>query len=90
MNELEECRQRKGRKNYTILRNDLKKKGQKEYFESTCDEIVAYQRTVSYDLMYMKKKKVAGKKIRGFKTLALKTQENIIIDQRQVLKILEN
>jgi hypothetical protein len=48
-----------GRKNYRRLRNELKRatdNAKKEYLESICDEIIQYQRTGHYDLMYMKTK----------------------------------
>jgi len=45
----------KGRKNYRKLRNELKKShinAKKEYLENICNEIMEYQRTGRYDLMY--------------------------------------
>jgi hypothetical protein len=45
------------RKNYGRLRNELKRatdNAKKGYLESTCDEIIEFQRRGHYDLMYMK------------------------------------
>jgi hypothetical protein len=50
-----------GRKNYRRLRNKLKRatdNAKKEYLESICDEIMEFQRTGRYDLMYMKTKEI--------------------------------
>jgi len=44
-----------GRKNYRRLRNELKRatdNAKKEYLENICNEIIEFQRTVRYDLMY--------------------------------------
>ena len=48
-----------GRKNYWRLRNELKRAtdiAKKEYLENICKEIMEFQRTGPYDLMYMKTK----------------------------------
>jgi type I site-specific restriction endonuclease len=48
-----------GKKNYRRLRNKLKRATDsaiKEYLENICNEIMEFQRTGRYDLMYMKKK----------------------------------
>jgi hypothetical protein len=69
-----------GRKNYRRLRNELKRamdNAKKEYLESICGEIIEFQRTGCYDLMYMKTKNYVGKKTMGFKTLASKTLKGI-------------
>ena len=45
------------RKNYRRLKKKLKRamdKANKEYLENICKEIVEFQRTGRYDLMYMK------------------------------------
>jgi len=50
-----------GRRNYRRLRNELKRateKAKKEYLEKTCKEIMEFQRTSRYDLMYMKTKEL--------------------------------
>ena len=46
-------------KNYRKLRNELKRatdNAKKEYLENICNEIMEFQRTGRYDLMYMKTK----------------------------------
>jgi hypothetical protein len=48
-----------GRKNYRRLGNELKKatdNAKKEYLENICNEIMEFQRTGRYNLMYMKTK----------------------------------
>ena len=48
-----------GRRNYMRLRNELKRATEtvkEEYLENICNEIIEFQRTGRYDLMYMKKK----------------------------------
>jgi hypothetical protein len=50
-----------GRKNYRRLRNELRRvtdNANKEYLESICEEIIEFQRTGRYDLMYMKTKEL--------------------------------
>jgi len=57
-----------GRKNYRRLRNELKRNtdnAKKEYLENTCNEIMEFQRTGSYDFMYMKTKELASKIPKG-------------------------
>ena len=49
-----------GQRNYRRLRNELKRAtetAKKEYLENICNEIIGFQRTGRYDLMYMKTKK---------------------------------
>ena len=48
-----------GRKNYRRLRNELKRatdNAKKEYLENICNEIMEFQRTGRYDLMYVETK----------------------------------
>ena len=48
-----------GRKNYRMLRNELKRgkdNAKKEYLENICNEIMEFQRTGHYDFMYVKTK----------------------------------
>jgi type I site-specific restriction endonuclease len=57
-----------GRKNYRRLRNELKiatDKAKKEYVDSIRDEIIEFQRTGGYDLIYMKKKELGWKENHG-------------------------
>jgi hypothetical protein len=45
-----------GKKNYRKLRNELKRatdSAKKEYLENICNEIMEFQRTGRYDLMYV-------------------------------------
>jgi hypothetical protein len=83
-----------GRKNYRRLRNELKRatdNDKKEYLESICDEIIEFQRTGHYDLMYMKTKELGWKENRGIQNLGIEDSlGNMIIDQRRVLQIWEN
>jgi hypothetical protein len=82
-----------GRKKYGRLRNELKRatNAKKEYLESTCDEIIGFQRTGRYDLMYMKTKKLDWKENHGIQNIGIEnSQGNIITDLRRVLQIWEN
>jgi hypothetical protein len=57
-----------GRRNYRRLRNELKRatdKVKKEYLENICNEITEFQRTGSYDLMYMKTKELGWRETLG-------------------------
>jgi type I site-specific restriction endonuclease len=50
-----------GRKKYRRLRNELKRatdNAKKEYLEKMCNEIMGFQRTGRYDLMYLKTKEL--------------------------------
>ena len=50
-----------GRKNYRRLRKKMKRatdNARKEYLENLCKEIMEFQRTGRYDLMYMKTKEL--------------------------------
>jgi hypothetical protein len=63
----------------------------KEYLESICDEIIEFQRTGRYDLMYMKTKELGWKENHGIQNVGIAySQGNTIIDQRRVLQIWEN
>jgi hypothetical protein len=83
-----------GRKNYRRLRNKLKKSqdnAKKEYLENICKEIMKFQRTERYDLMYIQTKELAWKETQGIQNIGIEScQRNRIIEQRQVLKIWEN
>ena len=53
-----------GRKNYRILRNELKRaahKAKKEYLEIVCDDIMEFQTAGRYDLTYMERKELGWK-----------------------------
>jgi len=83
-----------GRMNYGRLRNELKRateKARKEYLENTCNEITEFRRKGRCDLMYMKTKELGCKETQGIQNIGIEdSQGNRIVDQRQVLKILEN
>jgi hypothetical protein len=83
-----------GRKNYRRLRNELKRatdNAKKEYLESICDEIIEFQRTGRYEVMYMKRKELSWIENHGIQNIAIEeSQGNIKIDQRGVLQIWEN
>jgi len=68
------------RKNYRRLRNELKRatdNAKKEYLEKICNEIMEFQRTGSYDLMYMKTKELGWKETQRSKIMAMKTPKGI-------------
>ena len=83
-----------GRKNYRRLRNELKRttdNAKKEYLENVCNEIMEFQRTGRYDLMYTKTKELGWKETREIQNIGIEdSQGNRIVDQSQVLKIKEN
>ena len=83
-----------GRRNYRRLRNELKRAtetAKKEYLENICNEIIKFQRTGRYDLMYMKTKELGWNETQGIQIIGIAdSQGNRIVDQRQVLKIWEN
>jgi hypothetical protein len=83
-----------GRKNYRSLRNELKRatdNAKKEYLENICNEIMEFQRTKRYDLMYIKSKELGWKETQGIQNIGIEdSQGNKIIEQSQVLKIWEN
>jgi hypothetical protein len=63
----------------------------KEYLKSICEEIIEYQRTGRYDLMYMKTKELGWKENHWIQNIGIEeSQGNIITDQRRVLQIREN
>jgi hypothetical protein len=80
-----------GRKNYRRLRNELKRatdNAKKDYLENICNEIMEFQRTGGYDLMYMKTKELGCKETQGIQNIGIEdSQRNRIIEQNQVLKI---
>jgi hypothetical protein len=83
-----------GRKNYKRLRKELKRatdNAKKEYLGRICDEIIEFQRTGRYDLMYTKTKELRWKENHGIQTIGIEdSQGNIIIVQRRLLQIWEN
>jgi hypothetical protein len=78
---------KEGRNNYRRLRNKLKRatdNAKKEYLESICEEVKEFQRTGSYDLMYMKTKELGWKENHGIQDTGIEnSQGNIIIDKRK-------
>ncbi|PNF14567.1 hypothetical protein B7P43_G14130 [Cryptotermes secundus] len=83
-----------GRRKYRRLRNELKRatdRTKKEYLEKICNEIIEFQRTGRYDLIYMKTKELGWKENHGIQNIDIEdSQGNRIVGQRQVLKIWEN
>jgi len=83
-----------GRKDYRRLRNELKSatdNAKKEYLKNICKEIMEFQRTGRYDLMYMKTKELGWKENQGIQNTGIEdSQGNRIVEQSQVLKIWEN
>jgi hypothetical protein len=82
------------RKKYRRLRNKLKRatdNAKKEYLEKTCNEIMGFQRTGRYDMMYLKTKELGWKESQGIQNICNEdSQGNRIVEQNQVLKIWEN
>jgi hypothetical protein len=76
------------------MRNELKRatdNAKKEYLENICKEIMEYQRTGYYDLMYMKTKELGWKDTQGIQNIGIEnSQGNRLVDQNQVLIIWEN
>jgi len=63
----------------------------KEYLENICNEIIGFQRTGHYNLMYMKTKELGWNETQGIQSIGIEDyQMNRTVDQRQVLKIWEN
>jgi hypothetical protein len=67
----------------------------KEYLESMCDEIIEFQGTGRYYIMFMKIKELGWKENHGIQNIGIEDSQGnivkiIVIDQRQVLQILEN
>jgi len=82
-----------GKKNYRRLRNELKRatdNAKKEHLENICKEIVEFQRTGRYDLMYMKTKELGWQETQGIQNIGIEdSRGNRIIELSQVLKIWE-
>jgi hypothetical protein len=83
-----------GRKIYRRMRNKLKRaadNAKKEYLENICNEIMKFQRTGRYDLMYMKTKELGWKETQEIQNIGVEDSKgNRVVDQSQVLKIWEN
>jgi hypothetical protein len=79
------------RKNYRRLRNELERatdNAKKEYLKNICDEIMEFQRTERYDLLYMKTKVLGWKETQGIQNIGTEdSQRNRIVQQSQVLKM---
>jgi len=82
------------RKNYRRLRNESKRgtdNAKNEYLENICNEIMEFQRTGRYGLMYMKTKGLGCKETQGIQNIGMEdSQGNRVVEQRQVLKIWKN
>jgi len=71
---------KEGRKNYRRLRNQLKRttlNAKKECLENMCNEIMEFQRTGRYDLVYMKTKELGWKETQGIQILVSKTLKEV-------------
>jgi hypothetical protein len=72
-------------------RNKLKRatdNAKKEYLESICDEIIEFQRTGRYHLMYMKTKELGWKENHGIQNIGIEDcRGNIIIDQTSIANL---
>ena len=69
-----------GRRIYRRLRNELKRAtetARKGYLENICNEIIEFQRTRRYDLMYMKTKELGWNETQGIQSIASKTPRGI-------------
>ena len=63
----------------------------KESLENICNEIIEFQRTGRYYLMYMKTKELGWNETQGVQSIGIEdSQGNRRVDQRQVLKIWKN
>jgi hypothetical protein len=59
----------------------------KEYLENICNEIMEFQRTWRYDLMYMKTKELGWKETQGIQNIGMEdSQGNRIVEQIKCLK----
>ena len=62
-----------------------------EYLENIRNEIIEFQRTGRYDLMYMKTKELGWKETQGIQNIGIEdSQGNRIVEQSQVLKFERN
>ena len=62
----------------------------KEYLENICNEIMEFQRTGHYGLMYMKTKELGWKETQGIQNIGIEdSQGNRIVEQSQVSYITE-
>jgi len=67
-----------GRKNYRRLRNESKRatdNAKKKYLENICNEIMEFQRTGHYDLMYMNTKELGWKETQGIQNISIKDSQ---------------
>ena len=91
---MEECQHWRRQEELQETEERVKKateKAKKEYLENACTEIMEFHRTGCYDLMYMKTKELGWKETQGIQNIGIEdSQENGIVDQKQVLKIWEN
>jgi hypothetical protein len=82
------------RKNYRRPRNELKTatdNAKNGYLGILCNEIMEFQRTWCYDLMYMKTKELGWKEVQGIQNIGIEDSlGKRIVKQSQVLTVREN
>ena len=69
-----------GRKNCGRLRNELKRatdNAKKEYLENICNEIMEFQRTGRYDLMYLNTNELGWKETQGIQNIGIEGPKRI-------------
>jgi hypothetical protein len=79
-NERMSTTKKEGRQNYRTLRNEFKRAtndAKNEYLESICDEIIEFQRTGRYDLMYMKTNELGWKQNHGIQIIGIEDSQGI-------------
>jgi hypothetical protein len=83
-----------GRRKYRRLRNELKRatdRAKKEYLEKICNEIIEFQRTGRYDLMYMKTKELGWTENHGIQNIDIEDSHGCAmpLDFLKLLKLLD-
>jgi hypothetical protein len=77
-----------------MLRNELKRtteEAKNGCLQNICNEIVEFQRTGYYDLMYKKTKEFGWKETQGIQNNGIEgSQRNRTVEKSQVLNIWEN
>ena len=77
---MEECQHWRRQEELQEVGEPIKKshrKCQKEYLENIGNEIIEYQTTGHYDVMYMKTKEVGWKETRGIQNIGIEDSQGI-------------